>query len=36
VPAVEIGQSFDALQQPDSVMATYEAFTTLIDPLPYG
>jgi tetratricopeptide (TPR) repeat protein len=32
----EIGQSFDAMKQPDSVLATYEAFTTLIDPLPFG
>ena len=32
----EIGQSFDAMKQPDSVLAIYEAFTTLTDPAPLG
>ena len=32
----EIGQSFDALKQPDSVLATYEAMITTPEPRPSG
>jgi tetratricopeptide (TPR) repeat protein len=32
----EIGQSFDALQQPDSVLATYETLLTTPEPGSYG
>lgn len=32
----EMGQSFDALNQPDSVLATYEALVTTAEPGPVG